>query len=204
MITALIISQVLLWIIVGILAFAGLALARQVGVLFERVAPVGALTPSHGPAVGAPAPKLTLAALDGRRIVFGGPLAPGANRLVLFVSSKCPVCKKLIPIAKRFARAERLEIIFAGDADEAEQRALIVAQDIAEFPFVNSMELGLAYGVDKLPHAVLLDDRGVILSRGLVNSREHLESLLEARDLGLASVQEYLSSTVGVGSTRLN
>lgn len=204
MIIALIVSQILLWIAVILLAVVGLALARQLGVLFERVAPVGALIPAHGPAVGDPAPRLRLKDLDGRAVTFGAPLAAGATQLVLFVSSKCPICKKLIPIAKRFAKSEHLQIVFAGDAPEAEQRTLIAQHGIADFPFVNSGEFGRTYGVDKLPHAVLLDDQGVIISRGLVNSREHLESMLEARDLKLASVQDFLRQKTASDSIRIN
>ena len=43
------------------------------------------------------------------------------------------------------------------------------------------------------PFAALLDERGVLRARGLVNSREHLESLFEARRIGVASLQEYFS-----------
>ena len=45
MITALIVSQILTWILLVAAIVAILALARQVGVLHERVAPAGALTP---------------------------------------------------------------------------------------------------------------------------------------------------------------
>jgi len=38
------------------------------------------------------------------------------------------------------------------------------------------------------------DVGGVLRARGLVNSREHLESLFEAQRLGVASLQEYFSS----------
>ncbi len=58
--------------------------------------------------------------------------------------------------------------------------------------YLLSRELGLAYQVGRLPYAVLLDAHGTVRARGLVNTREHLESLFEARDLGVASVQEYL------------
>jgi len=40
--------------------------------------------------------------------------------------------------------------------------------------------------------AVLIDGDGVVRARGLVNTREHLESLFEARAQGVASVQEYV------------
>jgi hypothetical protein len=40
----------------------------------------------------------------------------------------------------------------------------------------------------------LLDEKGVLVAKGLVNSREHLESLFEAKRLGVASVNEYMSA----------
>ena len=49
---ALLVSNVLLWCLVIVLALVVLALARQVGVLHERVAPAGALMPTSGPKVG--------------------------------------------------------------------------------------------------------------------------------------------------------
>ena len=48
------------------------------------------------------------------------------------------------------------------------------------------------FQVQWLPYAVLIDERGVIASLGIVNSREHLESLFEAERLGVASIQDYL------------
>jgi hypothetical protein len=38
----------------------------------------------------------------------------------------------------------------------------------------------------------LIDEHGILRAKGLVNSREHLESLFEAKELGVASIQEYL------------
>ena len=50
------------------------------------------------------------------------------------------------------------------------------------------------WGVAKLPYAVLLDEQGKVASLGLVNTREHLESLFEAKERGVASLQDYLST----------
>jgi hypothetical protein len=44
-----------------------------------------------------------------------------------------------------------------------------------------------------LPFAALLDALGRLRARGVVNSREHLESLFEAQRLGVASLQEYFA-----------
>ncbi len=49
MIDALIVSNLLLWVLVIVLAAVVLALVRQIGVLHERVAPVGALMQAAGP-----------------------------------------------------------------------------------------------------------------------------------------------------------
>ncbi|MGH0033194.1 MAG: thiol-disulfide isomerase, partial [Myxococcota bacterium] len=62
---ALIVSNVLLWLAVVALAGVVLVLVRQIGLLHERLAPVGALTGEQGPAVGEPAPRLDLVDLDG-------------------------------------------------------------------------------------------------------------------------------------------
>ena len=50
----------------------------------------------------------------------------------------------------------------------------------------------MTYQVEKLPFAVLLDDKGVLRAKGLTNNREHLESLFEAMEQGVASIQEFM------------
>lgn len=192
--TSLIISQGLLWVIVGLLSLTVLALARQVGVLHERVAPAGALINGAGPGVGEQSPRLEVKALAGNDIIVGAKLAPGRALLMFFVSQTCPICKKLIPIALDFARSERLDVLFVGDADLAEQRKLISRFGLDERRFVNGPEIGMTYRVDKLPFAVLLDDQGVIAAKGLVNSREHFESLIIAKETGYATIQTYLQA----------
>ena len=58
-------------------------------------------------------------------------------------------------------------------------------QDLGAFPYVVSSPLGVSYQVSKLPYAVILDHEGVLRARGIINSREHLESLFEAKRLGV-------------------
>jgi methylamine dehydrogenase accessory protein MauD len=193
MMTALIISEVLQWIVLAALAVAGLALARQVGVLHVRVAPAGALDAGKGPAVGDFAPHLHATTLDGRKMTVGEVGASASLRLLMFVSAQCPLCKSLIPVAKSFAAAERVELVFVGDDDPEAQRAMIAKHDMAAYPFINSTEIGRAFEVDKLPHAVLLGAGGKVLAKGLVNSREHLESLIVSHEMGVEHVQDYIA-----------
>jgi methylamine dehydrogenase accessory protein MauD len=188
------ISLWLLWGVVIILALTVLALARQVGVLHERVAPAGALLSGAGPGVGESSPRLEVHAMAGNAITVGGSLATGKALLMLFVSHTCPICKKLIPVTQDFAKTERLEVLYVGDGEVAEQKKLIAQFGIDSKRFVNGPDIGLAYRVDKLPYAVLLDDAGLISAKGLVNSREHLESLIIAKESGFATLQSYLKA----------
>lgn len=193
MITALIVGQVLAWLVILILGVALLALARQVGVLHMRVAPAGALQSAGGPAVGGKVPAIPATTLDGQDVLVGGPASGVALRLLMFVSATCPLCKSIIPAARSFARDERVELTFVGDDDIAVQRTMVEAQGLAGYRFVNGPQVGHAFEVAKLPYAVLLDTDGVTLSKGLVNSREHLESLIVAHELGIATVQDYIA-----------
>ena len=184
-------SFVVLWVLVIVLAIAVFALARQVGVLHARVAPAGALSPTSGPKVGEtmePVPTLDLA---GQVVPIGGPNA--RRQLVLFVSPTCPVCKALVPVARSLARTEDLELVFASDGGDIGQHERYVdSLGLEDHRYVLSEALGITYGVAKLPFAVLIDSSGVLLSRGLVNTREHLESLLEAARLGFESIQDFV------------
>ena len=195
MLIVLIVSQILSWIVILALGIALLALARQVGVLHVRVAPAGALLTGKGPVVGEAAPVLDVTTMDGAALSIGKALAKDRMQLLLFVSPSCPLCKELIPIAKNFARRERLDIVFVGDDEPGEQQAMIARLDLAGLPFVNGPLVGRTFHVDRLPHAVLIGDSGTLLSKGLVNSREHLESLVTAHELGVVSVQDYLAKS---------
>ncbi|HEX6014455.1 MAG TPA: hypothetical protein VFY87_22190, partial [Geminicoccaceae bacterium] len=59
----LVVSQLLSWIVILALAVTVLALALQIGVLHERVAPLGALTTRTAVGVGDRAPEFDLADL---------------------------------------------------------------------------------------------------------------------------------------------
>ncbi len=189
----LLISQVMVWVAVIALAVAVLALARQVGVLHERIAPGGALALGRGPQTGESAPRLTVRTLAGGTVEIGGPLPAGPLRLLFFVSPTCPICKSLLPTVKTFAQSERLDLLLIGDGDPDQQLEMVRRQVIDPDRFANAPEVGRAFQVAKLPYAVLISEAGVIAAQGLVNSREHLESLVTAYELGLRSVQEYLA-----------
>ena len=86
-----------------------------------------------------------------------------------------------------------MRLVFASDGDKIDQHVAYVRDlDIEKYPYIVSQPLGLAYAVSKLPFAVLIGSDGALKSKGLVNSREHLESLVESMDSGVASLQDYV------------
>jgi methylamine dehydrogenase accessory protein MauD len=192
---ALLISNVVLWGSVLVLSLVVVALVRQLGALHERIAPAGALLTAGGPKVGEAAPELDLETLDGAPIRIGGARHDGRWSLLFFLSPRCPVCKTVLPTLLRVSRGEwpRPQIILASDGEGSEHEAFVREHRLEPFPYVSSAGLGLAFQVAKLPYAVLIDGRGVIRAKGLVNTREHVESLFEAARLGVASIQEYMA-----------
>jgi methylamine dehydrogenase accessory protein MauD len=188
---AMTVSVVLLWLAVLVLGLLVWALSRQVGVLFERVAPMGALVTDAGPAVGQPSPIFDLTGLQSEQVVIGGPQAQPT--LLFFLAPTCPVCKKLIPILKHLARdeAKALRVVLASDG-EGDHLQFMREQGLQALPYLLSTELGMSYRVSRLPYAVLMDRQGTVRAKGLVNSREQLDSLLNAHDMDTPTIQKYL------------
>jgi methylamine dehydrogenase accessory protein MauD len=196
MLEALIVSHLVLWGLVVILGGLVFALTRQIGVLHERVAPVGALSLARGPKAGEAAPVLRVQDLSGGFHEVGAPDAGGLSTLLVFLSPACPVCRSLLPALASLAGSQRyrLRLLLASDGPRREHEVFVRERGLERWPYLISSELGLLYRVAKLPFAVLIDEQGVIRAQGLVNSREHLESLLEAQELGFPSVQRFLEA----------
>ena len=192
---AMTVSVVLLWLAVLVLGVLLWALSRQIGVLFERVAPMGALVTDAGPPVGAPSPGFSLTGIQSEAVQIGG--AQAQPTLVFFLAPTCPVCKKLIPVLKALVRDEgrRLRVVLASDGEAAAHLAFVREYGLDAMPYVLSTELGMAFRVSRLPYAVLLDAQGVVAAKGLVNSREQLDSLLNAHEMGTPTIQQYLSGS---------
>jgi methylamine dehydrogenase accessory protein MauD len=195
MTAAVTISLVVLWIAVVALSVVVFALARQIGVLYERVAPAGALMLGRGSKIGEAAAAVAIDPVRGALATIGGASADGRSSLVFFLSPTCPVCKSLLPALRSLARAEAswLRVVLAGDGARAEHEAFVRDEKLDDFDYVLSTELGIAYQVAKLPYAVLIDAGGVLKAGGLVNTREHLESLFEASERGISSIQEFVA-----------
>ena len=188
----LIASQIVLWLAVLSLALAVFALSRQVARLFDRIPPAGALSVNALLVPGERAPLVESDDIWGIPTVIGGPQADLS--LLFFISLDCPICKSLLPVVRSVAASEAANLVFIGDGAELDDHRRFAESAILEqCSYLYSEAVGRRYAVGKLPYAVLLDRAGLILSFGIVNNREHLESLFVANDLGAGTVQQYVA-----------
>lgn len=190
----LIASQIVLWAAVILLGLICIVLARQIGVLHERIAPAGALALRQPLKIGEPVPQLAVTTIDGAAVQIGGERG-GRSQLLLFLSPNCAVCEALLPSVRSAHGAERkwLDIVLASDGELDQHEAFVREKGLAKFPYVVSEHLGRSFGVAKLPYAVLIDEAGRLAATGLVNTREHLESLFVAKENRVGSIQQFLS-----------
>lgn len=208
MTTAMVISQLVLWVAVIALAGMNLLLLRQVGVLYERIAPAGALATSKALAKGLAIEARSEPSLNGGSVTIGGANVVGKSQLLFFAAPDCPVCKSILPafrsLSARASGTTEFLLASAGE-DTREHLDFIEREALGAYPYVLSDRLGMELGISKLPYAVLLDPAGKVAAFGLVNNREHLESLFEAQERGVISLQEYLSNppsgATGAGAT---
>ena len=190
---ALVISNILLWLLLIASALVLLGLIRQIGVLHSRIAPAGALMLDKGVEVGQPAPHVTAADRFGRPINIG--YAGERSTLLFFLSPTCPICKTLLPAIKAISRsAKDLDVIYVSDGDADAHDKLISQAGLEKSTYVVSPEVGMTYQIGKLPYAVLIDKAGTLKAKGLVNAREHLDSLFETELLGSSTLQDYIKA----------
>ncbi len=194
--TSLLIAHGALWLLMVGIAVLLVALSRQVGALHQRVAPAGALAVNGILEIGQQAPLLTVTTLSGETVEVGR----GRDRrsqLLLFLAPDCPISRSLKPVLGTLPASERwLDILLISDGeDRAEHEAFAAEKELAGLDYALSEAVGRAYGVSKLPYAVLIDETRRIAGLGIVNSREHLESLFEAKETGIASIQEFMAAS---------
>jgi thiol-disulfide isomerase/thioredoxin len=148
-------SYVLLWCAVLGLSVVVVALLRQIGVLHTRLRPLGVHFAGEGPDRLAPAPPIP-----------GVDYADVSITIVAFSSPTCEICRQLLPSLRAIERQYRaLRLVEIGLDDSAR-------------PVFD------AFNVRSTPFFVTVDRNGIVQGRGVANSLEQVEVLVEE---GLAS-----------------
>src|SRR5690606_40148177 len=107
----LIASNVLLWAAFIAMAALLLGVVRQIGLLHERSAPLGAMMLDHGPDIGEQSPVFQVDDFHGVPLTVGQALTPGRPSLLMFTGPTCPIRAKLFPIIRSVAQREVADIL---------------------------------------------------------------------------------------------
>lgn len=173
-------SYVVLWALVVMLTVVVVALARQIGTLHLRLAPQGALElDDEGPPLGRDMPAIEARDVFGREVVVGGPA--DADRVLLFATPGCRLCRDVLPSLRALARGRRIDAFLVTDATN-EETARAYAGSANDATLVASIELAQQYSIPGTPYVVVLDTGGTVRAKGTVNNLEQFEGLVETAE----------------------
>jgi methylamine dehydrogenase accessory protein MauD len=178
--TFLLLSTIILWAVVLFLGFLLLGTLRSLGLLSWRLEQLEATTPKRlgrdGLKPGKKAPDFTLPSAAGDKISLHG--FAGRRVLLVFTQSGCSPCKAVIPELNRLERGDtQVLIVNNGDPEATRKWSAEVG---ARFPVLAQEKFSISkkYEVFATPFAFLIDGKGVIVSKGIINNRQHIRYVL--------------------------
>jgi methylamine dehydrogenase accessory protein MauD len=176
---------VILWAAVLFLGFLLLGTLRALGLLSWRLEQLEATTPRRlgrdGLKPGKKAPNFTLPSADGKELALHD--FAGRKVLLVFTQSGCSPCNAIIPELNRLGPAQQVLVINNGDPEATHKWT---TESGARFPVLAQEKFGISkqYEVFATPFAFLIDERGVITSKGIITSRQHIRYVLSGEGLG--------------------
>jgi methylamine dehydrogenase accessory protein MauD len=189
MFTALLISIVVLALVVLALGFLVLGTLRALGIVNWRLDQLELTRPSRlgrdGLKVGKRAPDFTLLSATGGEVSLH--TFAGRKVLLVFTQAGCGPCHDMAPAFKRVQDQGEHQVLVVnnGEPDETRKWAeeinggfLILIQE--------KFNVSKLYEVFATPFAFLIDEQGVLASKGIVTSREHISFLLDRRQQNTA------------------
>lgn len=172
----LIASLFLLWIVVILLGVAVVALARQLRLLQDRATPIAQRPGRTGP--GGTAPVVSAPTLAGDMLTIGGPSADGRALLLLFIRPACAASRAAIRDALALTDRKRLRLLFLGEGRAEDYGDMLRQHHIRDTDVILSAEVMRDFRSSDIPSAALIDSRGRLLARGVVEARDQLDALL--------------------------
>jgi methylamine dehydrogenase accessory protein MauD len=170
----LVLIAVLLAAVLG-LSFLVLGALRALGILTWRLDQLEVMRPSRigreGLKIGRKAPDFTLPSTHGPECS----LSDFAGRKVLLVltQSGCGPCMEIVPELNRLHERGECQVLVVNNGEPAETRQW-ASKTKARFPVLMQEKFSLSkrYEVFVTPFAFLIDEQGVIRSKGLAGSRD--------------------------------
>jgi methylamine dehydrogenase accessory protein MauD len=196
-------SYALLWVVVLFAAFLLLGTLRALALLRWRLEQLEATTPSRlgrgGLKPGKKAPDFTLPSVAGAEVSLHD--FAGRRVFLVFTQSGCKPCQGVVPALNRLQRAGEVQVLVVNNGDLETTRQWAAAAR-ACFPLLVQEQFSVSkrYQMYATPFAFLIDERGVIASRGLVNNEQHVGFVLSgAADAAKGGPEEEEQATAEAG-----
>jgi methylamine dehydrogenase accessory protein MauD len=178
-------SYLLLWGVVLFLGFLLLGTLRALGLLRWRLEQLEATTPSRlgrsGLKPGKKAPDFTLPSAQGDEVSLHDFL--GRKVLLVFTQAGCGPCQHILPELNRLGERDlQVLVVNKGELQATHRWA---AERGARFPVLvqDGPDLSRKYEAFATPFAFLIDEKGVVVSKGIISSKQHIGYVLSgARD----------------------
>jgi len=126
------------------------------------------------------APEFSLTDLDGQTTEYSA--LRGRPVVLNFFISTCPWCQVEMPkLAEVYQRLSKVDIAVFGvavDGDTVETARAFAAAKELEFPIAVDAQLPRAFGLERVPAVVLMDDEGRV-ARIYQGSSEQLSGIVE-------------------------
>jgi methylamine dehydrogenase accessory protein MauD len=132
--------------------------------------------------VGARAPRFVLPGVDGTEVALGD--FAGRRVLLVFTQDGCAPCHNVLPELDRLHRDGLGVLVVNNGHPDAALRWAARAGVRVPILIQEKLELSRRYEVYATPFAFLIDERGVIASKGLINNRQHIEFVLSGAGEG--------------------
>jgi methylamine dehydrogenase accessory protein MauD len=197
--TLLLISTVVLWLLVLFLGFLLLGTLRALGLLSWRLEQLEATTPSRlgrdGLKIGKKAPDFSLPSATGSDVALHD--FAGCRVLLVFTQSGCGPCHDIVPELNRIQRKDEVCVVAVNNGGLEAARKLI-QETKASFPVLAQEQFSLSkrYQVFATPFALLIDEKGIITSKGVCGSRQHLGYVLDGAGKKAAHVESEVEGQV--------
>jgi methylamine dehydrogenase accessory protein MauD len=181
----LLVSIVILWLVAAFLGFLLLGTLRALGLLTWRLEQLEATTPKRlgrdGLKPGKKAPDFTLPSVNGKEVSLHD--FAGRKVLLVFTQAGCGPCRSVVPELNRLGSAEQVVVVNNGDLEATRQWSADVA---ARFPVLAQEKFSISkkYEVFATPFAFLIDEKGDIASKGIINNRQHIGYVLSGKRVG--------------------
>ncbi len=175
-----IISTVLQWCVIAVLAVLVASLVRQLGILSVRLNPSVGLAMDEGPGPGSELAAQEVRLMDGNVYLFGG--AREDPLLTVFLSPDCTICNSVTRYVRTVAdqyRSGGLQVLVVIHGAPRVVREFVNTYELQHLPVALRQDFPNNHNIVSTPFALMLSTEGTVVARGVPNALEHLEEMVE-------------------------